>query len=336
MDPKVNRAKGARLLVRASGARRHRVRRYTPRTGGAERPAPLGRFDKFDRFHKFHKEVSFSMSELVQIGIGGHREGFRATERRDSWWSGPAAFVCLFSGFVVYTTWAALQGDHYFHGSYLSPFYSPVLFTKIGVPGAAPADHAWLGTWPSWWPSFLPASPALLILFFPAAFRATCYYYRKAIYRSFAATPPACAVGGIGQSRYDGETGLLLFMNLHRYVLYPTLLYPVVLYYDAFVSFFRYGEFGVGVGCFVLLINATLITGYTCGCHCFRHLVGGRLDSYSSSGSGKTRFRLWEKVSQLNANHAQWALVSMVWVGLTDLYVRLVSMGYLADLNSWD
>ena len=72
---------------------------------------------------------------------------------------------------------------------------------------------------PSWWPWFLPASPAFLILAFPGSFRFTCYYYRKAYYRSFAATPPACAVSALPQKKYKGETALLIFQNLHRYAL---------------------------------------------------------------------------------------------------------------------
>ena len=42
----------------------------------------------------------------------------------------------------------------------------------------------------TWW----TISPALLILIFPLGFRMTCYYYRKAYYRSFWLAPPACAV----------------------------------------------------------------------------------------------------------------------------------------------
>ena len=37
-------------------------------------------------------------------------------------------------------------------------------------------------------------SPAFLILWGPGLFRLTCYYYRKAYYRSFWGAPPACAV----------------------------------------------------------------------------------------------------------------------------------------------
>jgi hypothetical protein len=38
-----------------------------------------------------------------------------------------AVFLGL-SAFIVYSTWAAMQGPHYRFGPYLSPFYSPELF----------------------------------------------------------------------------------------------------------------------------------------------------------------------------------------------------------------
>ena len=47
----------------------------------------------------------------------------------------------------------------------------------------------------SWW----NLSPAFLILWIPGGFRATCYYYRKAYYRSFFGSPPGCAVRDVSQ-----------------------------------------------------------------------------------------------------------------------------------------
>src|SRR5712692_3519814 len=88
-----------------------------------------------------------------RIAIGGHGSGFAATARTDSWWAGPLLTFLGLTGFVVYATWAAFQGEHYYAGPYLSPFYSPLLFVMPGVPGGAPIDHAWLGPWPAWWPS---------------------------------------------------------------------------------------------------------------------------------------------------------------------------------------
>jgi len=267
--------------------------------------------------------------------VGGHRAGFAATLRSDRWWVGPLLTALGLGGFAVYATWAALQGSYYYAEPYVSPFYSPLLFIDPTAPGSAPLSHAWLGGWPSWWPSALPASPAFLILIFPGAFRATCYYYRKAYYRSFFGTPPACAVGPVPRRGYRGETGLLAFQNLHRYALYFAIAFIFILYYDAFQAFFRDGEFGVGVGSIVLLINPTLLAGYTFGCHSWRHLVGGGLDCFSCDRASGFRHALWERVSWLNGRHMEWAWTSLFWVGFSDLYVRLVSMGILRDLSTW-
>ena len=81
------------------------------------------------------------------------------------------------SAFIVYSTWAAFQGNHYEFGPYLSPFYSPLLFGD--------GHHAWFGPKPGWWPAALPFSAALLILWAPGGFRFTCYYYRGAYYKAF-------------------------------------------------------------------------------------------------------------------------------------------------------
>lgn len=267
--------------------------------------------------------------------VGGYPSGPAATIRTDRWWVGPSATFLALTAFVIYATWAAFQGAHYYADPYLSPLYSPVLFSRPQVPGAAPLGHTWFGVWPGWWPRFVPASPAFLILFFPGVFRFTCYYYRKAYYRAFTGSPPACGVNPVaGGRRYRGETAWLLFQNLHRYALYFAVPYIFILYYDAFVAFFRNGQPGVGVGTIVLLVNATLLAGYTFGCHAFRHLVGGGFDCMSC-GKKTFRYRAWKRSTWLNERHMAFAWLSLFWVGFTDLYVRLVSMGVITDWNSW-
>ena len=99
------------------------------------------------------------------------------TLRQDSWWVVPAVVFTMLTAFIVYATWAAFQGNHYEHKNYLSPFYSPVLWGD--------SHHSWFGSKPSFWPGWLPFSPAVLILPFPAGFRMTCYYYRGAYYKAF-------------------------------------------------------------------------------------------------------------------------------------------------------
>jgi hypothetical protein len=273
-------------------------------------------------------------------GVGNAtREGFLATYRTDRWWFEPLWTGVGFLIFVLYANWAAFQGDHYFYGGYLSPFYSPVLFTDLARAGAAPIDHAVFGEWPAWlqniWPSFLPSSPAWLILAGPLSFRLTCYYYRKFYYRSYFLTPPACAVGARPQKNYRGETLLFLFQNLHRYALYIAIVYIAVLSYDAWLAFWRDGRFGIGVGTIVLLLNPILLGLYTFGCHSFRHLIGGQLNCFTCDGAARTRHGAWTRVSWLNQRHMLFAWISMVWVGLCDLYVRMVSMGVIHDYSTW-
>jgi len=270
--------------------------------------------------------------------IGGHAEGFGKTYRTDSWWQGPMLTFVVFSTFIVYTTWAALQGNHYYSDPYLSPFYSPTLFEEPGamLHGGIPAWHSWFGDWPKWLPSFVPASPAVLILIFPGAFRFTCYYYRKAYYRSFAGSPPGCAVGPLaGKRKYRGETALLLFQNLHRYAMYFALIFIVILGKDAFEAFIKDGHFGIGVGSIILTINVVLIASSTFGCHSFRHLVGGRKDCMSACGKPTTALGSFKQATWFNERHMQFAWASLIWVMVTDLYVRLCSMGVIHDLHTW-
>lgn len=274
---------------------------------------------------------------MASTAAGGHPQGFAGTLRTDAWWTGPLLTVLGLGAFFGYATVRAFQGAHYFADPYLSPFFSPLLFVKEGVPGAAPVAHAWLGSWPSWWPAFalLPASPAIFILVFPGAFRLTCYYYRKAYYRSFAGLPPGCAVNPLPLKPYRGESRLLLFQNLHRYALYFAIAFIFILLWDAGHAFFKDGRFGIGVGTLVLLGNPILLGAYTFGCHSWRHLVGGRLDCFSCDAASRTRHGIWKRVSWLNERHMLFAWVSLFWVGLTDVYVYLVSTGVLRDLNTW-
>jgi len=105
------------------------------------------------------------------------RRSFGETTRPDVWWLQPLLVFLGLSTFIVYSTWAAFQGAHYFFGNYISPFYSPEIF------GAS--RHSWFGPKPNWWPTWLIFSPALLILWAPGGFRLTCYYYRGAYYKAF-------------------------------------------------------------------------------------------------------------------------------------------------------
>ena len=272
-------------------------------------------------------------------------KGFTKTLRKDNWWLYPGLVVFGLTIFLIYGFWSAWQADFYWYsagmdgfGGYLAPFYSPLLYIKEGVAGAAPIEHALFGTWPDWWPGWLPASPSLLILAVPGIFRFTCYYYRKAYYRAFTGTPPACAVGALprkGKSGYKGETGLMLVQNLHRITMYFAVFYIIVFFYDAYLAFFRGGDLGIGVGSILLLGNPILLSCYTFGCHSIRHLVGGSRDCYSCGMGGKMAHNNGKVVGWLNRRHELFAWLSLIWIMIADFYIRMVSMGYITDLSTW-
>jgi uncharacterized membrane protein (DUF485 family) len=270
------------------------------------------------------------MPQVIPLTAAPH--GFGKTSRRDNWWTTPLAVFAGFTTFIVYATWAAFQNGHYTFGPYLSPFYAPVLFASPG--DAAGLEHAWFGVVPGWWPAFVPFSPALLILPFPGLFRFTCYYYRGAYYKAFWADPPACSVGEPRKS-YLGENSFpLILQNIHRYAYYVAVIFIFLLAYDVWLATrFPVGaagqhEFGIGVGTLVLATNVVLLASYTFGCHSGRHIFGGRKDEISKSPGLSACYNC---VTSLNTRHMLFAWLSLFSVGLSDVYVRLCSMGVLHD-----
>jgi hypothetical protein len=247
--------------------------------------------------------------------------------RKDAWWALPVTVVIVLGSFMVYSTWAALQNAYYWAPPYLSPFYSPCLSAKClhvtfgyGLPDIS-------------LPIIGILSPAFLILWGPGLFRLTCYYYRKAYYRSFWLAPPACAVRDV-KPGYTGETRFpLILQNFHRYAWYVAVIFIVVLTWDAILAF-RFPvpggghRFGIGVGTLVLWINVILLAGYTFSCHSCRHVCGGHVDMFSKAPA---RYGLWHVISRLNERHPAFAWLSLFSVGLADLYIRLVSMGVIRD-----
>jgi hypothetical protein len=252
---------------------------------------------------------------------------FGRTSRKDAWYVQPFVVLVALSAFIVYATWAAFQGEYYHYGPYLSPLYSPELF------GDSP--HSWFGPKPQWYPSFLPWSPALLVLWAPGLFRLTCYYYRGAYYKAFWADPPNCAVSE-PRKKYLGENSLpLIVQNVHRYFMYIALFFIFFLGFDVWKAlwFDAAGggtEFGIGVGTLVLALNVVLLGGYTLGCHSLRHMVGGFMDRFSGAPVRTTAYRC---VGCLNRRHMLWAWMSLVWVGFTDVYVRMCAMGVWSDFR---
>lgn len=282
--------------------------------------------------------------------------GLGETTRKDGWWVQPLLTFMGLGAFIVYGTWAALQGDHYVYqgngANYLTPFYSPLLWEAANVgswltkqPGVAETvtstHHAWFGDAPpSWWPGWLPIafSPAMLILWAPGGFRFTCYYYRGAYYKAFWADPLNCSVGepGFRKKKYRGERKFpLTIQNVHRWFMYLAVAFLFMLAYDAIVAMGFKGadgktHFGIGVGTLVLVTNVVLLSCYTLGCHSLRHIVGGFRDRMSGRPAQE---KVYDCVSCLNSRHMKFAWASLFSVGLSDVYIRLCSMGVLTDYH---
>ena len=257
-------------------------------------------------------------SEPVRVDTSRVRITTR-TLRRDRWWLQPVLTDFGLLAFVIYATWVAVQNAHYYIDPYISPFYSPCITDSCPV--GARTFHAAFAV-----PTAV--SPALIVLIFPLGFRVSCYYYRKAYYRSFWASPPACAVSE-PHRHYTGETRFpLTLQRAHRYFFFFGVVFALILTYDAVLAFDFRGHAGMGLGTLALLVNAILIWGYTLGCHSCRHIIGGRLRAFSRH---PLRYRFWSAVSVLNGKHMQWAWTSLIWIALTDVYIRLVATGTITD-----
>lgn len=231
---------------------------------------------------------------------------------RQNYWVEPAIIAAGFILFTIYSAWSVATGtiNHGWQvGPYLSPYYSPLF--NFG-----------------WW----PLSPAFLVVWVPLGFRATCYYYRKAYYRSFFWDPPACAIREPRHGRYSGEQRFpFILNNFHRFFLYLALVVLAVLWYDTISAFHYTDGLYIGVGSVFLLVNVVLLTFYTFSCHALRHLVGGGLDCYSCVSAGKARHGLWRAVTAINPRHGFWAWASLISVVAVDAYIRIVASGALGS-----
>jgi len=246
----------------------------------------------------------------------GSTQRFGETERKDAWWLLPALQALGLLALIGYANWAALLGAEHYHyveegREYLSPFFSPYIR-------------------PSWLPAWF--SPALVILWVPLGFRTTCYYYRKAYYRSFFADPIACAVGEVRSKGYCGEVKFpFVLQNLHRYFLYAALIPLFFLWSDVVHAFLFRGTLGIAGGSLAILLSTVSLTLYTFSCHSLRHLVGGKLDCFSCVRGGGARHRAWSWLTVLNEHHMGWAWISLFAVCFADFYVRMCSMGVIHD-----
>ncbi len=252
------------------------------------------------------------------------------TARVDRWWAQPLATWVLLTIWVGYATARVASHAPFYVGPettpdqpyhYLSPFVSPC------VTASCPESAREFGTWFGKFPPLLPY--AIITLVFLLGFRLTCYYYRKAYYRSFWRAPSACAVPE-PHAKYHGETRFpLIFQNAHRYFFYMAVLISLVNTFDAVIAFHgKTGGVGMGLGTLVMITNVVLLWCYTLGCHACRHVIGGRLRHFSKH---PVRYKMWGWVGVLNGKHMQFAWITLSSLMITDLYIWLVSAGAFAD-----
>jgi hypothetical protein len=245
------------------------------------------------------------------------------TLRTDRWWLAPLLTVIGLGAWVTYATVRVFMQKWYWIDQYhyLTPFYSPCVSE-----GCYPAS-AEFGR-------FIPDNPlipyAALTLPFLLLFRLTCYYYRKAYYRSFWMSPPACAVPD-GHKSYSGETRFpLIFQNAHRYAFYAAAIISVINTWDAVLAMHSPSGFGLGLGNIVLWVNVIMLWAYTLSCHSCRHIAGGRLKHFSKH---PVRYRFWTFVSKLNTRHMGLAWITLATLAVTDFYIMGLAAEWFSDLR---
>ena len=136
------------------------------------------------------------------------------TLRTDRWWLYPLTTFVVFTAFIIYATIRAFMGSALLPGSPTSRRSTRRASATASRAPPTSGSRSAGGRF----------SAALIVLIFPLGFRLTCYYYRKAYYRSFWLSPPACAVAEPHKA-YSGETRLpLILNNIHRYFWYAAVL----------------------------------------------------------------------------------------------------------------
>ena len=229
--------------------------------------------------------------------------------------------------FIVYSTWAAFPGN----ALLLRPLSFAVLFAGNFWRFAAQL----FGPKPGWWPAWLPFSPALLVLWAPGRFSAHLLLLSRRLLQSVLGRSAR-----LRRRRAAQGISRRAFVSAHHAKHSPLFPLPRAAFHPrprarrlegAVVH--RSGDWHDFIwdrrrNDLVLAVNVVLLGGYTFGCHSLRHLVGGFLDEISKVACLPQAYRC---VSCLNRRHMLWAWMSLFWVGFSDLYVRLCSMGIWHD-----
>lgn len=229
------------------------------------------------------------------------------TDRHDAWFVSPVIMAIAGVVAVGYLFWAAIQGEHYTSGPYLSYIYATPFI-------------------PSWW----HISPAFILIWIPIGFRLTCYYARQAYYRAGFGDPIACGLDEPYRGAYHGETRLPFFLNnLHRYFLYFAIMLLILHWFHLMHATVRSGEIYLGIGTLFMAVDTIALTFYVGGCHSLRYILGGSKRMISCGRCGKIRHSAWRLSSFFNQFHDKWFWISLYSVIFADLYIRLLSMGVI-------
>jgi hypothetical protein len=243
---------------------------------------------------------------------GSAPRGFGRTLRVDRWIVRPGLIAFGLTAFIIYATISAVFGIPYFGVDFSAyGYHSPFFGIEIGG-----------NVLPGWF------SPAILVLWIQVLFRATCYYFRGAYYKAFFLDPPACAVGEpTPHRRFAMENRFpFILMNAHRFTLYLAFIPLVVLWWDIVVAMTPPTGFRLGLGVFLIALDAILVSLYVFSCHSFRHLIGGGIDCYSCTANTRRRHGIWARVSAANQYHGVWAWASLISIVVVDLYVRAMAL----------
>ena len=243
------------------------------------------------------------------------------TLREDRWWLQP------FVTFVCFTRLAALRPGprQPRRGTTSSPTTAtsrrsrPRACRTSCVPGSAHFGTPF-GELPAAHPVRGLTLPFLLL------FRLTCYYYRKAYYRSFWCRPPACAVrraapmllGRDAVPAHRAEPAPLLLLRRRDHLAHQHLGRAARVPGQG--RRLRHRARARSSCC----ANVVLLWCYTLGCHSCRNIVGGRLNHFSQH---PLRYQDVGLVRKLNARHMQFAWITLGSLVVTDAYIALVSSG---------
>jgi hypothetical protein len=273
-------------------------------------------------------EAGSSTSASTGVYSPGRAKISVKTLRTDRWRVQPNWTALILYFFIFYTVVRLVMNKWYYVSGpgYLTPVYSPCISEQC-VPGASD-----FGTFVNF-----PAQVPIAILIVPilAGFRGTCYYYRKAGYRSLWFSPKACAVPE-PHKKYTGETRFpLSAMNFHRYFFWAASVLLLINTFDVIKAFMPETAsgghtFGFGLGSLIMATNVFLLWSYTMSCHAARHALGGRLNNFSRH---PLRYKMWTFVSRLNPRHGTFAMASLTSVIATDFYIMAVSAGWITDLR---